>query len=215
MQPLVTVTGRAAPLPQPNIDTDAIIPSREMKQVAKTGLAEGLFANWRYIDVAARTENPDFILNQPRHRGAAILIGGPNFGCGSSREHAVWALAEYGVRCIIAPSFGAIFRGNCVRNGLAPLVVEPADHQTLLQAVEQAAEPVVTVDLAMRRILLPGGEPISFVLSDADREMLMEGLDGVGLTLKRLAEIRAFETAYRQARPWVLPSFHRGSDARP
>lgn len=199
MEPLTKVTGRVAPLLRANIDTDAIIPSREMKLVSKKGLSAGLFANWRYSDVDARVENPDFVLNRPERRGAAILLAGPNFGCGSSREHAVWALGEYGVRCILAPSFGAIFQGNCVRNGLLPIVFETRELAAEAEAEPQAP---MTVDLNARTITSPAGRVLPFEIADADREMLLEGLDAVGATLKRIDQIRTFEAAYRRTRPW-------------
>jgi 3-isopropylmalate/(R)-2-methylmalate dehydratase small subunit len=204
MEKFVRLTARAAPLVRPNIDTDAIIPSREMKQVSKTGLSAGLFANWRYSDVDARVENAAFVLNQPRYRGAQILIGGVNFGCGSSREHAVWALHEYGVRCIVAPSFGAIFQGNCVRNGILPVTLPEAAVEALAAAVGDADEPVVTVDLETCEITDPAGRTRAFTVSEADREMLLEGLDPIGVTLKRMDQIRAFESAYRPTRPWLF-----------
>jgi 3-isopropylmalate/(R)-2-methylmalate dehydratase small subunit len=201
VEPFTHLTGVAAPLLRPNVDTDAIIPSREMKLVSKTGLGGGLFANWRYSDLAARTDNPDFVLNQPRHRNAQILIGGPNFGCGSSREHAVWALKEYGVRCVIAPSFGAIFQGNCVRNGLLPVVLADSEVAALAEEITQA-EPRLTIDLEQGEITAPSGRCIPFSLNPADREMLLEGLDPIDLTLKRRDQILAFEAAARPNRPW-------------
>jgi 3-isopropylmalate/(R)-2-methylmalate dehydratase small subunit len=204
MDAFTRLTGVAAPLLQPNIDTDAIIPSREMKQVSKTGLADGLFANWRYSDVAARTEAPDFVLNRPRYRHAQILIGGANFGCGSSREHAVWALKEYGVRCVIAPSFGAIFQGNCVRNGVLPIILPDAAVEALAKAVDAAPDPSLSIDLAEGVITPPSGDPIPFSIGPADREMLLEGLDPIDVTLKRRAEIIAFETAAKPIRPWAF-----------
>lgn len=203
MQPFTTLSGRVAALPRPNIDTDAIIPSREMKLVSKTGLADGLFANWRYSDVDARVEDPGFVLNQPHRRGAVILLGGSNFGCGSSREHAVWALAEYGVHCIVAPSFGAIFQGNCVRNGLLPVVLSAAKIADLIADAEAEPDAAMSVDLTTNRIVSPTGRIIAFEIAAADREMLLEGLDPIGVTLKRGAQIRAFESAYRLARPWL------------
>ena len=133
--------GVAAPMVQANIDTDAIIPSREMKRVSKQGLGEGLFAGWRYSEVGGREPNPDFVLNRPEYRGCSILLAGPNFGCGSSREHAVWALKEFGIRAILAPSFGAIFANNCIRNGLLPLVIDEAVIAAIAPWVE--ADPVV------------------------------------------------------------------------
>ncbi|MDE1149962.1 MAG: 3-isopropylmalate dehydratase small subunit [Azospirillaceae bacterium] len=214
MEPFVTLTGVAAPLQRQNIDTDAIIPSREMKTVGKTGLSGGLFANWRYADVAARTENPDFILNRAPFRQATILLAGSNFGCGSSREHAVWALKEWGVRCIVAPSFGAIFHGNCVRNGILPVTL-PADAVAALataagQATSDDPAPArLTVDLRQGLLTGPhlGSDPgtYPFTLSPADRDMLLEGLDAIGLTLKRLPAIQSFEADYRAATPWALP----------
>lgn len=203
MEKLVRVEGVAAPLLRSNIDTDAIIPSREMKQVSKTGLSAGLFANWRYSDVVARVEDPGFILNQPPYRRAVILLAGPNFGCGSSREHAVWALHEYGVRVIVAPSFGAIFQGNCVRNGVLPVVLPKAEVEAL--AAEGArGDPRLVVDLEAGRISAPSGDVIPFTTPAADREMLLEGLDPIGLALKRMDEVRRFEVEARRARPWVF-----------
>ncbi|MEC3911470.1 3-isopropylmalate dehydratase small subunit [Sphingobium sp. CR2-8] len=201
MTPLVRLTAIAAPLLRENIDTDAIIPSREMTSVSKTGLSDGLFAGWRYTAVGGREPNPDFVLNQPRYRDAQILLAGPNFGCGSSREHAVWALAEYGFRAIIAPSFNPIFQGNCIRNGVAPVVLPP-------EAIARIAalDTDVTVDLATLHVLV-GAASWPFALGDEPREMLMEGLDAIELTLKRRGEIEAFRAADAGRRPWVyLPA---------
>ena len=202
MEKFVRLEGVAAPLMRANVDTDAIIPSREMKKVSKVGLSEGLFANWRYADVETRREAPTFVLNRPGYRDARILLTGGNFGCGSSREHAVWALHEYGVRCIVAPSFGAIFQGNCVRNGILPVVLPEAQGQALATAAEAAPGLRLAVDLEAQTITLPGAEPLTFAIAESDREMLLEGLDMIGVTLKRRAHIDAFETAYRQDRPW-------------
>jgi len=201
MTPLIRLTAIAAPLLRENIDTDAIIPSREMTSVSKTGLADGLFAGWRYTRVGGREPNPDFVLNQPRYRDARILLGGPNFGCGSSREHAVWALAEYGFRAIIAPSFNPIFQGNCIRNGVAPVVL-PAESIAQIAALDAD----VTVDLATLHVSA-GENSWLFALADGPREMLMEGLDAIELTLKRRPEIAAFRAADAERRPWVyLPA---------
>lgn len=201
MQKFTRLTGIAAPLFRANVDTDAIIPSREMKKVSKEGLGEGMFADWRYSDVANRVENPDFILNWPCFRKAPILLAGPNFGCGSSREHAVWALQDYGIRCIIAPSFGAIFQGNCVRNGILPLVLpEPS-----VAALAQAGTPqLLTVDLAAQSVRVPDGTELPFTIAPADKEMLLEGLDAIGVTLKRLPAIKDFEGSYRARNPWLF-----------
>ncbi|MFV3073638.1 MULTISPECIES: 3-isopropylmalate dehydratase small subunit [Niveispirillum] len=201
MEKFTRLTGVAAPLFRANIDTDAIIPSREMKRVSKEGLGEGMFADWRYSDVAARVENPDFVLNRQPYRKAPILMGGPNFGCGSSREHAVWALQDYGVRCVIAPSFGAIFQGNCVRNGILPLVLpEPS----IVALVEQADPQILTIDLAAQTVRTPDGTELPFTIPPADKEMLLEGLDAIGVTLKRLPTIQSFEGAYRARHPWLF-----------
>jgi 3-isopropylmalate/(R)-2-methylmalate dehydratase small subunit len=201
MEKFIRLTGIAAPLFRPNVDTDAIIPSREMKRVSKEGLGEGMFADWRYSDVANRVENPDFVLNRAPFRQAPILLAGANFGCGSSREHAVWALKDYGVRCVIAPSFGAIFQGNCVRNGILPLVLP--EHE--VAALVNAAGPVpLTIDLDGQTVHSADGRTLSFSIAPADREMLLEGLDGIGVTLKRLPAITEFEGAYRTRHPWMF-----------
>lgn len=195
--------GVAAALLRSNVDTDAIIPSREMKTVGKTGLAGGLFAGWRYLDAAARTPNPEFVLNRPEQQGTTILLSGINFGCGSSREHAVWALHEYGIRVVIAPSFGAIFAGNCVRNGILPMVLPEAQIAELAAAV--AADPQrlrLKVDL-QRCVVEAGGRSYPFTLPASQREMLLKGLDPIALTLESAAAIDAFQAADRRARPWI------------
>jgi 3-isopropylmalate/(R)-2-methylmalate dehydratase small subunit len=202
--PLRVLTGVAAPLILPNIDTDAIIPSREMKQVSKTGLAEGLFAGWRYQAVGSRAPQPDFVLNQPAYAGASILLAGENFGCGSSREHAVWALAEYGFRVILAPSFSPIFANNCLRNGVLAAVI-PAGVIAAL-ADETAADPQarrITVDLPDQRVIGPGGLEAAFEIGEDAKAMLLDGLDVIALTLKRGAEIDAFRETDRAKRPWA------------
>lgn len=200
--PFTTLTSIAAPLLRDNVDTDAIIPSREMKSTGKTGLAGGLFAGWRYLDAAARTPNPDFVLNQPEFRDAALLLGGRNFGCGSSREHAVWALAEYGIRCIIAESFAPIFQSNCVRNGIVPVVLPK-------EAIAPLAGQRVHIDLAAQTVSC--GDAIwSFAMEGEARAMLLEGLDAIDLTLKHHAAIAAFHTRDRQQRPWVYLEQNHG-----
>lgn len=201
-------TGIAAPLLRINVDTDAIIPSREMKTVGKRGLADGLFAGWRYSAPGGREPNPEFVLNRPEYRGASILLAGANFGCGSSREHAVWALVEYGIRCVIAPSFGAIFQNNCIRNGLLPLVLDEAQIHSLAAGLEPGD--ALTVDLEHCRIYAPGGAQTAFRIDPAQRMMLLEGLDAVGLTLKHQAQIEAHIARDRSARPWAyLPAPQR------
>ncbi|MCC6829068.1 MAG: 3-isopropylmalate dehydratase small subunit [Novosphingobium sp.] len=200
MIPLVSLTDIAVPLLRENIDTDAIIPSREMKTVSKTGLADGLFAGWRYRTLGGRDPDPDFVLNQPRFQGAQILIGGQNFGCGSSREHAIWALAEYGFRAIIAPSFSPIFRANCVRNGVAPIVLAQ-DAVEALATLAERGDPI-TIDIAARSVSA-GSASWPFAIDDESRMMLMEGLDAIELTLKRRADIEAFRASDAGRRPWV------------
>ncbi len=196
-EPLVLHEGLAVALLRANVDTDAIIPSREMKTVGKTGLADGLFAPWRYLDADARTPNPEFVLNRPEAQGASILLAGPNFGCGSSREHAVWALKEYGFRVIIAPSFGAIFAANCVRNGLLPAVLPEAVVQAL------AGHPNLRVDIANLVISAPDGAMHAFPLTADNQEMLLTGLDAISRTLTFMPQIDAFEAHDRLARPWA------------
>lgn len=204
MQPFTEHTGVAAALLRPNIDTDAIIPSREMRTVGKTGLADGLFAVWRYVDAVARQPDPGFVLNQPAQRGSSVLLAGENFGCGSSREHAVWALKEYGVRAIVAPSFGSIFAANCVRNGLAPVVLPAEQVQALAAAV--AADPqrhTVTVDLVQLELRVADGPRFGFTMPDNQRLALVSGLDPIGQTLLLDAQIAEFEARDRAERPWA------------
>jgi 3-isopropylmalate/(R)-2-methylmalate dehydratase small subunit len=204
MEPFTTLTAVAAPLIRANVDTDAIIPSREMKSVSRTGLAEGLFAGWRYTEIGGREPNPEFVLNQPAYAGARILLGGDNFGCGSSREHAVWALAEYGIRAIIAPSHAPIFYNNCVRNGILPVRL-PVDAIAEL-AADVAPDPAarrITIDLPAQRVTAPGGGEYPFDIEPEAREMLLEGLDAIDLTLRYRAAIDAWRERDRQERPWI------------
>ncbi|MDO9487563.1 MAG: 3-isopropylmalate dehydratase small subunit [Sphingomonadaceae bacterium] len=198
MTPFTTLTAVAAPLLRDNIDTDAIIPSREMKSVSKTGLADGLFAGWRYTAIGGREPDPAFILNQPAFANAQIILGGANFGCGSSREHAVWALHEYGIRAVVAPSFSPIFRGNCVRNGLLPVVL-PAD---AVAALADAADHVVTIDLPEQTVSA-GSRRYAFDIDAEAREMLLEGLDAIDLSLKKREAIADWTARDRVARPWI------------
>ncbi|GFE87468.1 3-isopropylmalate dehydratase small subunit [Steroidobacter agaridevorans] len=197
MTPFTVLTSVAAPLLRDNVDTDAIIPSREMKSTGKTGLAAGLFAPWRYLSPGSRDPDPAFVLNQPRYANAHILLGGDNFGCGSSREHAVWALAEYGIRAIIAPSFAPIFAGNCIRNGVLPVVLDRGSVATIAAANEP-----VTIDLAQQQVEA-GSQRWNFAIGAEAKAMLLEGLDGIELTLKHRERIAAFQRADRLARPWI------------
>lgn len=204
MDKFVEHHGIAAPLIRINIDTDAIIPSREMKRVSKTGLADGLFANWRYLQQDARTPNPAFVLNQSTYVNASILLAGANFGCGSSREHAVWALKEYGFRVFIAPSFGAIFQINCFRNGLLPIEMEEASIDRLAASIAHDPQTCrLTIDLARQAVRLPDGQAISFEIAAIEKEMLIEGLDPIAVTLKLESSIDAFQHEDAQHRPWV------------
>jgi len=204
MEKFTVLDAIAAPIMRINIDTDVIIPSREMKRVSKDGLAEGMFANWRYTESGGREENPDFILNQEPYRQARILLSGENFGCGSSREHAVWALAEWGIRAIITPKFGAIFYGNCVRNGILPVVLPNDVVKDIAAQVEADPEAnTVTVNLNNCTVTAPDGAEHSFEIAPADREMLLEGLDAIAVTMKRDDEILAFQGRDRLQRPWI------------
>lgn len=193
MTPFTTLTSIAAPLLRDNVDTDAIIPSREMKTTGRTGLANGLFAPWRYTE--GRTPDPAFVLNQPAYQSAGILVSGVNFGCGSSREHAVWALVEFGIRAVIAQSFAPIFASNCIRNGLLPVAL-PAE------AIARLAGQQVTIDLA-RQSVDCGGESWTFDIKAEPKMMLLEGLDVIDLTLKSREAIAAFHAQDRIARPWI------------
>lgn len=205
MKPFDHHTGIAAALLKPSIDTDAIIPSREIKTVGKDGLAEGLFANWRYRDVATREPDPDFVLNWPNQRGTTVLLAGANFGCGSSREHAAWALAEWGIRAIVAPSFGAIFFANCIRNGILPVVLPEPQVKALADAV--AADPQanqVALDLTQRELKGPDGVVHAITLGDEEREQLISGLDPISRTLQEyVGKIEEFEVGDRGRMPWM------------
>ncbi len=195
--------GIAAPLLRENIDTDAIIPSREMKTVTKHGLADGLFAGWRYRASGGREPAPDFVLNWGAYRGASVLLAGGNFGCGSSREHAVWALKEFGFRAILAPSFGAIFAANCARNGVLAAVVDEASLHTLAAWVEpdpQARQ--LVVDLEQSRVFTEGLS-YPFHIGAAAREALLEGHDPIAATLTLADRIEAWEAVDRERRPWL------------
>lgn len=197
-------TGVAAALLRVNIDTDAIIPSREMKTVTKRGLAPGLFAGWRYQKPGSRELNPDFILNQPAYANTSIILAGANFGCGSSREHAVWALAEYGIRAIIAPSFGVIFYNNCIRNGILPIVLDEATIQELANTCASDPEQQqITIDLTRKQLSTPDSETINFNIENGHREMLLNGLDAIGMTELQMLLIDEFIALDRDKRNWA------------
>lgn len=195
MTPFITLTSRAIPLLRDNIDTDAVIPSREMKSTGRTGLADGLFAPWRYSDAAAQSPDPTFALNQPEARGQRILLAGENFGCGSSREHAVWALMEWGIACVIAPSFAPIFKANALRNGLLPVAL-PGEW------IAQMAWAMVSIDLPTQTVIC-GAAVHPFEIAAEPKAMLLEGLDAIDLTLKSRFAIDAWTEADMARRPWV------------
>lgn len=203
-QPFTRLTAIALPLLRDNVNTDAIIPSREMKHVSRHGLAGGLFADWRYASVGSREPNPTFVLNDRRFEGCSILLTGANFGCGSSREHAAWALIEYGFRAILAESFNPIFRGNAIINGIVPVVLPGAAIRNIAEQVSiDPANRLVTVDLEAMQVAAPDGTVSPFDLESEPREMLLAGLDTIDLTLKHREAIAAFRNADRIARPWV------------
>jgi 3-isopropylmalate/(R)-2-methylmalate dehydratase small subunit len=194
MEPVRLITGTAAPLRRADVDTDQIIPSEWLKRVERTGFGQGLFSEWR--------ADPDFVLNQPRHSGAAILVTGPNFGTGSSREHAVWALQDYGFSAVVAPSFADIFRTNCTKAGLLPVQVDADVAEALLAAVEADPAVVVTIDVEARTLMAAAaGVSTTFPLDDFTRWRFLEGLDDIGLSLRNEDEI----VAYEAARPAWLP----------
>ncbi|WP_138378898.1 3-isopropylmalate dehydratase small subunit [Luteithermobacter gelatinilyticus] len=204
MEPVRELLAVAVPLIRINVDTDAIIPSREMKRVSKKGLSAGLFAGWRYREVSCREPDPGFILNHPDYAEARILLSGANFGCGSSREHAVWALHEYGFRVIVAPSFGTIFYKNCIRNGLLPIELEEKAIRYLAETVRKDPKRNrLWVSLPAQKIGLPGDRMFAFSIAPQDKLMLLEGLDAIDLTLKQQADIEKFQARDRRARPWA------------
>lgn len=196
-------TGIAAPILRINIDTDAIIPSREMKLVSKQGLGEGLFAGWRYTLPGGRELNRDFILNKPEYKGSSIILSGSNFGCGSSREHAVWALKEYGIRAIIAPSFGSIFYQNCIRNGILPICLGDSTVASLAQQVaERPQQQRITIDLESQQVYAQPDNKHTFEIEHSHREMLLQGLDAIALTQAMDDQIQAFEERDKAHRSW-------------
>jgi 3-isopropylmalate/(R)-2-methylmalate dehydratase small subunit len=204
MEKFTVLEAIAAPILRINIDTDVIIPSREMKRVSKEGLSDGMFANWRYTEPGGREEKADFILNQEPYRQAKILLSGDNFGCGSSREHAVWALHEWGIRAIITPGFGNIFYGNCIRNGILPVVLANDVVENIAAQVEaNPAHNLVNVDLSNCTVTAADGLTHAFEIGSGDREMLLEGLDAIAVTQRRDDEILAFQARDRLKRPWI------------
>jgi 3-isopropylmalate/(R)-2-methylmalate dehydratase small subunit len=194
MKPFTSIHSRIVPLPGNNIDTDQIIPARFLKTTSKEGLDRHLFEDWRYD--AAGTPRPEFILNQPRARGAEILLAGDNFGCGSSREHAPWALRQFGFRAVIATSFADIFRQNALKNALVPVAIPAEAHRALLEAVELDPELQATIDLTTRTLTVPGGMTVGFPIDEFSRHCLLEGVDELGYILQHEAQIAAFEARH-------------------
>ena len=211
MKPFKRVEGLVVPLDRPNVDTDAIIPKQYLKSVKRTGFGPNLFDDWRYLDPgepgmdhSKRRPNPDFVLNQPRYQGAEILLARENFGCGSSREHAVWALTDYGIRSVIAPSFADIFYNNSFKNGLLPIVLDEQTVDRLFREVEANEGYRLTIDLEAQTLTTPSGEVIPFEVDEFRRYCLLNGLDDIGLTLQHADEIRAYEARRRQEAPWLF-----------
>jgi 3-isopropylmalate/(R)-2-methylmalate dehydratase small subunit len=211
MEKFQTLTAIVAPMDRANVDTDAIIPKQFLKSIKRSGFGPNLFDEWRYLDHgepgmdnSQRVLNPDFVLNQPRYQGAQILIARENFGCGSSREHAPWALEDYGFRVIIAPSFADIFFNNCFKNGILPIVLEAATVDKFFKAVEANPGYRLTVDLQNQVISTPEGETISFEVDAFRKHCLLNGLDDIGLTLQHVDDIKAYEQRRQQEAPWLF-----------
>jgi 3-isopropylmalate/(R)-2-methylmalate dehydratase small subunit len=201
MEKFTTLSGVAAPLPMVNVDTDMIIPKQFLKTVKRTGLSEGLFYEMRF-DESGKAKG-DFILDQPAYQNAQILVAGENFGCGSSREHAPWALLDAGIRCVIAPSFADIFYNNCFKNGILPIVLPPEQVDLLMDDAQRGANAVVTVDLEKQEITGPDGGSIRFDLDPFRKHCLLNGLDDIGLTLEKADKIATFEETRKTAQPWA------------
>jgi len=201
MEKFTTLTGVAAPLKMINVDTDMIIPKQYLKTIKRTGLGKGLFSEMRYRDDG--TENPDFVLNKPAYRQAKVLVAGDNFGCGSSREHAPWALLDFGIRCVISTSFADIFYNNCFKNGILPIKVSPEDLEKLFDDAERGANATLTVNLEKQEIRGPDGGSIHFDIDPFRRHCLLNGLDDIGLTMEKSKKIDRFEHKAAQSRPWL------------
>lgn len=201
MQPFTTLTGVAAPMPAANIDTDKIIPARFLKTIARTGLGKSLFANMRYNPDGS--ENPDFVLNKEPYRHAEILIALDNFGCGSSREHAPWALLDFGIRCIIAPDFADIFHTNCFKNGVLPIRLPRAVCDQLMDDSRMGGNARVTVDLARQVVVRPNGEEIPFEIDPFRKHLLLNGLDDIGQTLQHAPKIDEYEADRAKTQDWM------------
>lgn len=211
MEKFTTMTGLVAPMDRSNVDTDAIIPKQFLKSIKRSGFGPNLFDEWRYLDHgepgmdnSKRLLNPDFVLNQPRYSGASVLLARENFGCGSSREHAPWALLDFGFRVIIAPSYADIFFNNCFKNGILPIVLDAQVVDGLFQAVAANEGYQLTVDLEAQTITTPEGESISFDVEEFRKHCLLNGLDDIGLTLQHVDDIRAYEARRSAEAPWLF-----------
>jgi 3-isopropylmalate/(R)-2-methylmalate dehydratase small subunit len=211
MEKFIKVTGIVAPLDRANVDTDAIIPKQFLKSIKRSGFGPNAFDEWRYLDHgepgmdnSKRPLNPGFVLNQPRYKGASVLLARDNFGCGSSREHAPWALLDYGFRVIIAPSFADIFFNNCFKNGVLPIKLDAAIVDRLFKAVAAQEGYRLTVDLAAQTITTPDGDVIRFEVEEFRKHCLLNGLDDIGLTLQHVDDIRAYEARCKQEAPWLF-----------
>jgi 3-isopropylmalate/(R)-2-methylmalate dehydratase small subunit len=210
MQKFTLLKGLVAPMDRANVDTDAIIPKQFLKSIRKTGFGPNLFDAWRYLDPgepgqdpASRKPNPDFVLNQPRYQGASVLLARKNFGCGSSREHAPWAIDQYGFRCVIAPSFADIFFNNCFKNGLLPIVLPESVVAQLFDEVLAFPGYQLTIDLERQVVVRPQGEEIPFEVQAFRKFCLINGLDDIGLTLRHAEKIKAFEAERLATKPWL------------
>ena len=201
MEKFTKIEGVAAPLKMINVDTDMIIPKQYLKTIKRTGLAKGLFAEKRYRDDGS--EQPDFVLNKPAYRKAIILVAGDNFGCGSSREHAPWALLDFGIRAVISTSFGDIFYNNCFKNGILPIKVSPEELEKLFDDAERGANATLTVDLERQEIRGPDGGTIRFEVDPHRKHCLLHGLDDIGLTLEKRPKIKDYEEKAKTERPWL------------
>jgi 3-isopropylmalate/(R)-2-methylmalate dehydratase small subunit len=201
MDKFTSLTGVAAPLPITNIDTDMIIPKQYLKTIARTGLGSGLFSELRFNEDGS--ENPDFVLNKPAYRKAQILVAEDNFGCGSSREHAPWALLDFGIRCVISTSFADIFYNNCFKNGILPITVPQAELDKLFEDADRGANATLTVDLEAQEIRGPDGGTIKFEIDPFRKQCLLNGLDDIGLTMEKADAIAGFEDKTAQTRPWL------------
>ena len=204
MKPFFRLTALAALLDRQNVDTDQIIPKQYLKKIERTGFGRHLFHDWSYLDEEETRPNPDFVLNQPRYRGAGILVARDNFGCGSSREHAPWALQEYGFRSIIAPSFADIFYNNCLKNGMLPVALKTGEVERLFAEVGATEGCKLTVDLEKQEVSSPQGLCFKFEISPFSKDCLLRGLDGIGWTLQFAQKIEDFEKVYHRENPWLL-----------